>query len=183
MRFHSSGSACETGPMISHRLCSLLAVRLRRWRLPLMLGGLALPLAGCVIDTALAHSEAAAIFSRQNVCPRDRMAADALPVRPQDAFERGTPPAEVAADPGRLRVWERNADADLASFHALTFVEMSGCGVHEAYLCWEEPTVDGILLVELCPISESGTPAGTPWKGFTLERGVWASLRAAAAAR
>jgi hypothetical protein len=35
---------------------SPLAVRLRRWSLPLTLGGLALPLAGCVIDTALAHT-------------------------------------------------------------------------------------------------------------------------------
>jgi len=167
--------------MIANRLTSPLAVKLRRWSLPLMLGGLALPLAGCVIDTALAHSEAAAIFSRQNVCPRDRMAVNARPVRPQDAFEHGAPPAEVAADPDRLRVWERNVDADLASFRALTFVEISGCGAHAAYLCWQEPTDDGRVLVEHCPISESDTPEGTPFKGFTLKRGVWAALRAAAA--
>src|SRR4029077_12810074 len=48
---------------------------------------------------------AKSVFSEQQSCPKDRTKISYVVVRPQDVFETPAPPAEVAADPDRLKVW------------------------------------------------------------------------------
>jgi hypothetical protein len=57
-------------------------------------------------------------------------------VRLPDLVEPQKPPAEVAADAGRLAVWNQTVDQELASYQHLTAVDVTGCGSHGTYFCW-----------------------------------------------
>ena len=46
------------------------------------------------------------------------------------------PPAEVAADAGRLAVWNQTVNKELARYEHLTAVDVAGCGSHGTYFCW-----------------------------------------------
>ena len=76
-------------------------------------------------------------FSQGRTCPKERVAARQVPLSPGD-FGHAAPPADIAADPGRLALWSKNAAADLAHYHDITIVEASGCGARQTYLCWRE---------------------------------------------
>ena len=80
--------------------------------------------------------EAARIFARQTSCPADRLQVKHAEMRLADLVETEEPPAEVAADAGRLSVWKQTRDRELASFQHLTAVDVAGCSSHATYFCW-----------------------------------------------
>jgi hypothetical protein len=178
MLLPGDGNSIETSRMDTIRLSSTLAAGCRRAALGVALCGATLALAGC--GTMLAHTYAASVFSRQNVCPSDRMIVRAIPVRPEAVFVAAPPPADVASDPGRLRVWERDQRADFKSFDELTYVAVSGCGQRQGYLCWQVPSTEYNVVETACPLTASTTPAGTLFHGYTLRRGLWEILDAQA---
>src|ERR1051325_6307447 len=77
--------------------------------------------------------EAARIFARETSCPADRLQIKHAEMRLPDLVETEEPPAEVAADAGRLAVWNRTHERELASFQHLTAVDVAGCGGHATY--------------------------------------------------
>ena len=80
--------------------------------------------------------EAARIFARQASCPADRLQVKHAEIRLSDLVVSEEPPAEVAADAGRLAVWNQTRNRELASFEHLTAVDVAGCGSHATYFCW-----------------------------------------------
>jgi hypothetical protein len=90
-------------------------------------------------------------FSRANVCTAQQMVVRERPDLPVHAFAcdlyvpmghqhacQAEPPADVAADPGRLAMWSERARAKVARIdrrYASPVVEISGCGVHRFYTC------------------------------------------------
>lgn len=131
------------------------------FRTPMRWGLLAL-LASQVACTTLmvnyapgARYEAIREFSKERSCPAERLAVQQVRLQPEDVLQARTPPPpEVAADPGRLAVWQKNADRDLNSFRKLTAVDVIGCDAHHTYFCWQEDdasgaTIDGCDIVQL----------------------------------
>jgi len=80
--------------------------------------------------------EAARTFTLQASCPADRLQIKHAKVRLPDLVATAEPPAEVAADAGRLAVWNETRDRELASYQHLTAVDVEGCGSHATYFCW-----------------------------------------------
>jgi hypothetical protein len=80
--------------------------------------------------------EAVWSFGRQYSCPANRLQVKYAEVRLPDLVESQQPPAEVAADAGRLAVWNQTVAQELASFQHLTAVDVRGCGSHATYFCW-----------------------------------------------
>ena len=80
--------------------------------------------------------EAVRSFGRQHSCPADRLQVKHAEVRLSDLVKPKQPPAEVAADAGRLAVWNQTVNQELASFDRLTAVDVAGCGSHATYFCW-----------------------------------------------
>jgi hypothetical protein len=75
-------------------------------------------------------------FSREFTCPVDRVAAHPRPELHPSGLEHGTPPREIAADPGRLRMWQDQqaklfGDRDSRD----DIIELTGCGHHVLYGC------------------------------------------------
>ena len=75
-------------------------------------------LAGCTSLESNARNE----FARENSCPKDRVIVSHAPPRPA--------PPEVAADPGRLAVWNDNE-----AKRSRIYYVASGCGRESRYLC------------------------------------------------
>jgi hypothetical protein len=80
--------------------------------------------------------EAVSSFGREYSCPANRLQVKHAEVPLADLVESKQPPAEVAADAGRLAVWKQTVDQDLASYQRLTAVDVTGCGSHATYFCW-----------------------------------------------
>jgi hypothetical protein len=80
--------------------------------------------------------EAVQSFGREHSCPADRLQVKHALVRLPDLVEPKQPPAEVAADAGRLAVWNQTINEELASYDRLTAVDVAGCGGHTTYFCW-----------------------------------------------
>jgi len=80
--------------------------------------------------------EAVRSFGREHSCPADRLQVKHAEVRLSDLVEPKQPPAEVAADAGRLAVWNQTVHQELASYDRLTAVDVAGCGGHATYFCW-----------------------------------------------
>jgi hypothetical protein len=80
--------------------------------------------------------EAARIFARQSSCPADRLEVKHAEMRLADLVETAEPPADIAADAGRLTVWNQTRDRELTNFDHLTAVDVAGCGSHATYFCW-----------------------------------------------
>jgi hypothetical protein len=80
--------------------------------------------------------EAVRSFGREQSCPADRLQVKHAEVRLADLVEPKKPPAEVAADAGRLAVWNQTVHQELASYDRLTAVDVAGCGGHATYFCW-----------------------------------------------
>lgn len=95
-------------------------------------------------------------FTEQQLCPKDRIQTTYIAVQPQDIFERPAPPAEIAADPGRLAVWTQKVDADFKEFDNLTLSDAVGCGIHLRYLCWYEQNGDSAT--DFCEKVDLDTP-------------------------
>ena len=75
-------------------------------------------LAGCTSLEASARSE----FARENSCPEERVVVSHAPPRPA--------PPDVAADPGRLAVWNDNE-----AKRSRIYYVARGCGHESRYLC------------------------------------------------
>jgi hypothetical protein len=77
-------------------------------------------------------------FQHDNSCPANRMNVKHVKVPLADLVEPRQPPAEIAADAERLAVWKQTNDEELARYDRLTAVDISGCGSHADYFCWEK---------------------------------------------
>ena len=75
-------------------------------------------------SSEVAAQEVRADFSKANSCPAERITATAT------SAAAVTPPPEVAADPGRLAVWQQNQTADPKKRFDVT-----GCGQHVRFAC------------------------------------------------
>jgi hypothetical protein len=95
---------------------------------------------GC--SSVLIAHRATETFMEERSCPKDRIQMIYVPIQPRDVFEGDTPPADVAADPGRLKIWTKHANDDFGSLGGLTLVEATGCGARRTYFCWEEDRND-----------------------------------------
>ena len=91
---------------------------------------------GCADAPDELFDEAVRSFGREHSCPADRLQVKHAEVRLPDLVEPKQPPAEVAADAGRLAVWNQTVNQELASYDRLTAVDVAGCGGHAAYFCW-----------------------------------------------
>ncbi len=97
---------------------------------------------------------AAAQFSQRYTCPETHMRVvrrsdlDAAAVvrlwHAETGTKPATPPADVAADPARLALWEQQRAQALDSLAAGDAFEISGCGHHELTVCMH-PSVNGTL--------------------------------------
>src|SRR4029079_12797680 len=65
----------------------------------------------------------------------DRLQVKHVEVPLPDLVE-SKPPAEVAADAGRLAVWNQTVNKELARYEHLTAVDVAGCGSHATSFCW-----------------------------------------------
>jgi len=87
-----------------------------------------LALASCA--PAPVVQEARAQFARHEYCPTSRIesARDIVDVPP--------PPAAIARDPDRLKLWDAEAQRRAAASSSHRVV-VSGCGVQVEYVCWD----------------------------------------------
>lgn len=76
-------------------------------------------------------------FSKDHSCPLDRVEVRMREdLRPSDLETRPKPSPEIAADPGRLRVWqEEETKARELSDRGEKMVEVRGCAVQTLYAC------------------------------------------------
>jgi hypothetical protein len=75
-------------------------------------------------------------FSQANSCPLDRVEARERPDLKTPSARAPDPPADIAADPARLRMWqEQQADRAARSDTGHHFVEARGCGKSVLYDC------------------------------------------------
>ena len=79
--------------------------------------------------------EAIRRFELEHSCPADRLQVKHVEVPLPDLVET-KPPAEVAADAGRLAVWNETVNQELARYEHLTAVDVAGCGTHATSFCW-----------------------------------------------
>jgi len=86
-------------------------------------------------DADALFDEAVLRFGSENSCPADRLQVKHAEVPLPDLVE-SKPPAEVAADAGRLAVWNETVNKELARYEHLTAVDVAGCGSHATYFCW-----------------------------------------------
>jgi len=107
-------------------------------QLPLFLA-LAFGMTGC---SWILTNTAVDTFKAQHFCPKDRIKIKYVALKPQDIFERPAPPAEIAADPGRLKVWTQTINDFFKNYEAFSLVESVGCDAHVTYFCWMEEQGD-----------------------------------------
>jgi len=94
--------------------------------------------AGCTTELSL-HDGAGQSFAGEHTCPLGRLTIRARPDLPPHVVlppRVDPPPAEIAADPERLQMWNQQQAAshpDLDRF-ASTF-EVSGCRTTELFVC------------------------------------------------
>jgi hypothetical protein len=96
---------------------------------------LVVPLAGC-----MSLSEGASrFFSARYTCPAGRLSVvkrNDLPPRVLFGAKPSPPPAEVAADPERMKLWRQNQADTLAALDDTgTTYEVDGCGRRELLIC------------------------------------------------
>ena len=77
-------------------------------------------------------------FQHENSCPANRLNVKQVKVPLADLVEPRQPPKEIAADAERLAVWNQTIKEELARYDRLTAVDISGCGSHADYFCWEK---------------------------------------------
>ena len=90
---------------------------------------------GCAPAPDALFDEAVLRFGSEHSCPADRLQVKHAEVPLPDLVE-SKPPAEVAADAGRLAVWNETVNKELARYEHLTAVDVAGCGSHATYFCW-----------------------------------------------
>ncbi len=132
------------------------------WRLLSLLSLVAV--GGCTSLEKGAQEEFTSSFS----CPKERVTVTPRPDLKAAVFgSRPAPPADVAADPARLAVWQKKED-DLQSTwnNSTTVFEVAGCDKDVIYKCGQAAkhasTSSGIMCTEARHVSASGAtePAG-----------------------
>src|SRR5579859_537524 len=76
--------------------------------------------------------EARRDFASSWTCPADRVEVATMRGRP---FSPPPPPAEVAADPGRLAAWRAKLDDAARAQQNRTYYVATGCGRTTTYYC------------------------------------------------
>lgn len=78
-------------------------------------------------------------FSKSKSCPLDRVTARERPdLSAYDVIfgKRATPPPEVAKDPARLALWQKQQDESRRAWDAAqSVVEVEGCGERALAMC------------------------------------------------
>jgi len=68
-----------------------------------------------------------------------------VPTPLEQLFLPPDPPPDIATDPARLGVWKQTVHDDVDFYRGLTAIDVTGCGHHVTYLCWDErDSNDGI---------------------------------------
>ena len=87
------------------------------------------------------------IFSKQISCPPDRVTVVARPDLPPHSIYEGVvdapPPADIAADPARLRYFRQQQAEKVSNIdESCKMYEVTGCGAHRLTCCnhWEDST-------------------------------------------
>jgi len=108
----------------------------------LVLPALLISLAACTSTASIAKRQ----FSTDYTCPEDRIAVQKRssgPLLPPQSLR--PPPAEVANDPERVRLWyenQRRMQEQLAKAARTYLFDISGCGHQDIYQCMEYQDVD-----------------------------------------
>jgi hypothetical protein len=75
-------------------------------------------------------------FSSEFTCPIERVDAHPRPDLHPSSLEGASPPADIAADPGRLKMWrDRQAKSNELRDSNDDIFELTGCGHHVLYAC------------------------------------------------
>jgi len=76
-------------------------------------------------------------FSSANTCPIERVEArERTDVKPSQLRRKVDPPPDIAADPGRLKLWQdKRAKSSAHDDEDHHIVEVRGCDRHEFYEC------------------------------------------------
>ena len=123
--------------------------------------GLGFLVIGCRSNETMARESFAHSFTcpedRITVTPRKDLAAVDLALRP------ATPPAEIAADPGRLALWKAEAARGAADYEHDAVLQARGCGHEVFYLCGDlrvsvGATRSGCMSAPFPPTTRSGVP-------------------------
>jgi hypothetical protein len=111
------------------------------------------------------------IFSQDQTCPPERVTVTERPDVPAHQILGGTtedkPPAAVAADPGRLKMWnDQHAGSSAAIDASWKVYEVRGCDLDAYYACQHPSLADATAQVGRIVGDESltvgdSTPAGT----------------------
>jgi hypothetical protein len=102
------------------------------------------------LHLSMERSQAMDEFSQDKSCPLDRLVVQSFLVPAREVLAPlEPPPAEVAADPARLAVWNRKVADHLDSYQDLSVMDISGCGAHRTSLCFEGTDLTGAV-VEMC---------------------------------
>jgi hypothetical protein len=103
------------------------------------LGGVIVILALSIMPGVMLYKSCTALpngtrdeFSEKFSCPNDAITSKARKDVQASEFEKpNTPPAEIAADPARLAVWQANQPQPWT----VEFFELTGCGHHVLWGC------------------------------------------------
>jgi hypothetical protein len=75
-------------------------------------------------------------FSDAFTCPPDRVEVRERPeLHPSDWFKANKPSSEIAADPGRLKMWQAEQDRLKSYTERYRIFEARGCGHQSLYEC------------------------------------------------
>jgi hypothetical protein len=137
---------------------------------------LAFGVTSCSWSGWLLSDTARGTFSERQSCPDERIKlAYTIIVRPQDVFETPAPPADVAADPGRLKVWTRTINDTFDEYMNLTLFDAVGCGAHLDYFCWSE--IQNSEAVFLCGAPVDLDDPNAAFQSFRLKASAGADLK------
>jgi hypothetical protein len=80
-------------------------------------------------------------FSTEHTCPVDRVEARARPDLQHSSFSTAErPPADIAADPGRLAMWQAREEKTRTAWDSTYEIyEARGCGKQAFYGCQHRP--------------------------------------------
>ena len=134
---------------------------------------LCLGAAGCA---PFAPDRAAYTFSRHYSCPEERLIVKTVPVAPEKLLAVGEPPADIAADAGRLALWRANRIEDMKDYWRLSAVDITGCGTRKTYLCWDVHDKEHETIDSFCNTVDLSDP-NTTLGEFSVKPEVLESVR------
>ena len=106
---------------------------------------------------------ARAQFANEHTCPQARVSVtERTDIPAHVLWAPLRPPADVASDPGRLAMWQRQQRDDEREADRRTVVDVAGCGHAERLACIVETTEPSDTVVCLAPPPPpADTGAGT----------------------